>query len=79
MNYDVGEVMSARVHAVKLDVSHVRQPGDGVPVAGNFIKGSEGPNNIFAGYAACYMGVTRNVAIIIQIQELVISRLHITN
>src|SRR5450631_4302315 len=74
MNNDTGEMMPARVHAVHLDVGHVRYPGDRVPV--RIIKGSKGPHNVFAGYAACHMGVIRNVQIIVQIQELEITRLH---
>jgi hypothetical protein len=72
-NY-VGKVMTAWVHTVKLDVRHVRQPGDRVPVG--CVNGSKGPDNVIAGYAARYMGVTRNVGIIIE-YELAISSLHI--
>jgi len=75
MNYNVGEVMSARVHAVKLDVSHVRQPGDRMPVA--CIKRGKGPNNIFACYAVCHMKVVRHVFIIVETHERVISHLRV--
>jgi hypothetical protein len=44
-----------------------------MPVA--CFSGSKCPNNIFAGYAAYYMVVIRNIGIIVKIKELVVSNL----
>lgn len=76
MNYDVGKVMALRIQAEKLDVSHVRQPGNRMPVAGGAC-GRKSPHNICAGYAVNYVRIIRNVDIIVEIQELMSAHLHI--
>ncbi len=75
MNNDVSEVMAPRVHAVKLDVSHMRKPSDGMPV--RCMDRGKGPDKAWTCETICHMGVLSNVDIIVIIQKLVISHLPI--
>jgi hypothetical protein len=68
---NVGQMMPAWIQAIKLDVSHMRQPGEGMPVAG--IDGTESPNNILAGYAPHDVRVFRDIDIIVEPNELMAS------
>jgi hypothetical protein len=75
MNNNVGDVVAAWVYAVKLNISHVRYPGNRMPV-GYMIR-SKCPKNIFVSYAACNMRVAYNVYIIVVTKELVTYNLRV--
>ena len=45
MKKQIGQMVSARVHAKELNIQHVGQPGNRVPVAG--MGRPEGPDDAF--------------------------------
>ena len=52
-------------------VHHVRQPGQGVPIAG--LHGRKGPDHPFEGQSALDLRVIINIRIIIEVDEVMIS------
>ena len=64
---DIDQVVPSRIQAEELYVHHMRDPGEGVPVVG--MMGGEGPDDIVEREAGSYLGVFRDVLVVVEVDE----------
>src|SRR5437879_4879416 len=69
MKEQTGHMMPARVQSKELDVEHVRQPGQGKPVAG--VAGLKGPAGVGKGQSCCYVWILSDIFRIVVIEEVI--------
>ena len=65
--------MPAGVQAVKLTVQHVRQPCQGMPIAG--MSGGKGPDKAFESQAGLHVMITGDVLNVVVADEVIMSHL----
>ena len=74
MQHDIGEMMAAGpIHAEKLAVEHVREPGERVPIGGADLR--EGPDDSPGGDAGRDEGILAHVFVVVDVHEVVPQRL----
>lgn len=71
MKEDIGHMMTSGIQPVDFTIYHMRNPGDGVPVAG--VGGSEGPGDTLPSQPVLNVQVLRDVILVIKIDEIVMS------
>src|SRR5256885_15264166 len=64
-----GEVMARRMQVKELAIGHVREPGQGMPIAG--VKSLEGPEQSLSGESGPHVRVLGDVLLIVVIEKLV--------
>jgi len=67
MEGDIDQMVPPRIQAEDLYVHHMGDPGEGVPVVG--MMGGKGPGDIVEREAGPYMGVFRDVFVVVEVDE----------
>ena len=67
MEQKIDKVMAERPQAKELDIQHMREPGQWMPIAG--VASLESPKEIVPGQSAVHMRIHRDVAVVVQVGE----------